>query len=284
MQFDPGAKVLGEKNTFQHAAQLKEVDAMFLQKERNGGMCMGGDIHNMPRLEAGEEFVVGFPTRDGGEELVHIWNSTGAKKHLHCIFEPKLKAHYYFIAPVFVERSLVSHNGPDWAKILKTRYTPEKLKFAIFGQGYYYYLGERTLKNLLKEMHTDMLTHVFISPLVKAHGFKVFTDIESNVLHLFVQRLGDMKRHSLGTCDDLNTSRQIMEKIAEFAAEQLGIIDLFNFPEGFTVPEISAFDEQQHLSEDAIETMVLYYVNALRKVNHSLVTVDKAAIERFSMH
>ena len=99
MQFDPDAKVLGEKSASQHATQLKEVDAIFLEEERNGGMCMGGDIHNMPRLKAGEEFVVGFPTREGGENLVHIWNSKGAQKHLHCIFEPELKAHYYFIAP-----------------------------------------------------------------------------------------------------------------------------------------------------------------------------------------
>jgi hypothetical protein len=123
-----------------------------------------------------------------------------------------------------------------------------------------------------------MLTHVFISPLVKAHGFKVFTDIESNVLQLFVQRLGDMKRYSLGTCDDLNTSRQIVQKIAEFAAKQFGISNLFSFP------EISAFDEQQHLNEDALKTRILYYVNALRKVNHSAVTWDKAAIERFRVH
>ena len=283
-QFDPGAKVLGEKSAFQHADRLKEVDAMFLEEERDGGMCMGGDIHNMPKLEVGEEFVVGFPTRDGGENLVYIWNSKGAQKHLHCIFEPELKAHYYFIAPEFVERTMLSCNGSDWAKIFKSRYSPEKLKFTILGQGYYYFLGERTFKNLLKEMNTDMLTHVFISPLVRAHGFKVFTDIESNVLQLFVQRIGNTKRYGLGTCDDLNTSSQIMQKIAQFAADNFEISSLFNFPEGFAVPDIGAFDEQQHVSQDALETMVLYYVNALKKVDHSYAIWDSPAVERFSTH
>jgi hypothetical protein len=283
-QFDPGANVLGEKRDFLHADKLKEVSSKYLAKERGAGRCIGGDIHSVPRLEDDEEFIVGFPTLDGGENLVHVWNRNGSAKHLHCIFEDKLKAHYYFISSKYVERKMETRDGTYWAEVFYSRRKvpmPEKLTMSIWGQSYYYYLANRTIENLLKEINMDMLTHVFISPLVKKDGFKVFTDIEGTILQLFIQRGG--KRYSLGACDNLKSSKQILDKVAKFAAEKFNVTNLFNFPENFAVPEIEANNEQAHLSKNTFESMVINYLRALEEINSELADVDISEISDYKL-